>query len=86
VAARVVSAKVVVGLASVAVATAIVADQRRVKAAAGDSGWWDWNARAPASELARRSLWSHDSWAFGLGVLVPVALFAASVAGGKRRQ
>lgn len=69
------------GLACVAMATALVADQRRGKLEMGEDGWFDFNARDPTrSELARSTIWSHDTWAFALGIGVPAAIAVASLA------
>lgn len=65
---------------SLAAAAVLLADQRRGKVLSGDDSWWDWNAHAAPSELARDTIWSHDAWAFGLGVLVPLGLGAVAFA------
>lgn len=67
-----------VGLACLTMATALIADQRRMKLEKGEDGWFDFNMRDPTSpELARSTIWSHDTW-IGLAVAVPVALAVAS--------
>ncbi len=68
-----------VGLACLAMATALVADQRRIKLEKGEDGWFDFNTRDRTKpEMARSTVWSHDTW-IGLTAAVPIMLAVASV-------
>ncbi len=70
----------IVGLACLTMATALIADQRRMKLEKGEDGWFDFNMRDRAlPDLARTTIWSHDTW-IGLAVAVPVVLAVASAA------
>ncbi len=67
------------GLACLGMATALVADQRRMKLEKGEDGWFDFNVRDRTKpERARSTVWSHDTW-IGLTAAVPIALAVASV-------
>ncbi len=66
---------ILITLTSMAAATWLLADQHRSKVAKGESGWWDWHSRDPDGlSMAKTTIWSHDAWAFVLGVGVPVAV------------
>jgi len=67
-----------VGLTCLAMATALIADQRRIKLEKGEDGWFDFNMRDRAKpELARSTIWSHDTWV-GIAAAVPIVLAVAS--------
>lgn len=67
--------KTLVGTMAIAFAVALVADQHRQKLERGEDGWWDWHSRdEDGVSPAKTTIWSHDAWAFGLGVVVPVML------------
>ena len=75
--------RALISAVSIAMAVAIVADQHRQKAEHGEDGWWDWHSRdADGVSMAKTTIWSHDAWAFILGVGVPVAMGVS--AAGKR--
>lgn len=75
--------RLLISTVSIALAVALVADQHRQKLAHGDTGWWDWHSRDPDGlSMAKTTIWSHDAWAFALGIGVPLAM-AVSAAGKK---
>ena len=66
------------GMACLVMATVLVADQRRVKLEKGEDGWFDFNMRdLTKPELARSTVWSHDTW-IGVTAAVPIVLAVVS--------
>lgn len=76
--------RLLISVCSITAAVALIADQHKGKVMQGGDGWWDWHSRDPdGASLAKATVWSHDAWAFGLGVLVPGAMAISSL--GSRR-